>query len=258
MKSLALLVLASGVARADDVGYATLDRQDDTSKLGAAISYLDIKGYGQFGRLDLSGQFVNSTVGAGFYVQVPVAFESDTSTNTTVSLGGLEVGGIFASPSGTVLHAGLVLPTADVTGQALLSSSLARTVDLAQALPDATILRGGASYSFRACQIFGRIEISLDVPISTGNTTTAFDGQILHVDAALGLDAEAFTLTLETTNLFGIGTMSPSFADVATAVRFRAGDARPYLAAVIPLDNQLNEPRIAVIAGVEIRFSRPR
>ncbi len=255
MKAVALVLLVAHSAHADDVGFATLDRQDGESKVTAAASYFPVGNTGQFARLDLAGQFVKSSVGAGFYFQLPIAYESDTSAQTTTSLGGIELGGIYHSRSGITLHAGLVLPTADVMGQALLASSIARIGDFAQSMPNATVLRMGIAYNFRACQTFGRFELGIDAPLSVEDNGS-FAGNILRLDAAIGVDADAFTLAIETVNVFAFS--GPTFDEVAATLRIRGGIARPFVSAIFPLDNQTNEPTLVVMGGLELAVGGSR
>jgi hypothetical protein len=254
VKALALLLVAH-TAYADDVGFATLDRQDGESKLTAALSYFSHGNAGQLARLDLAGQFIKPSIGGGFYFAVPIAYQSDPDAQTTTSLGGIELGGIYHSRTDITLHGGFVLPTADVMGQALLQSTIARIGDLAQALPNAAVLRLGIAYNFRACQTFGRIELGIDAPLSVEDNG-AFAGNILRLDAAIGIDADAFTLAVETVNVFGFN--GPTFDDVAATLRIRAGTARPFISAIIPLDDQANEPTLVIMVGLELAVGGSR
>ena len=88
MRVLALVCVAR-VAYADDAGYATLDRQDRSTKLGAAVTYFSLPNQGQWTRLDLAGQYVSAS-GLGVYAQAPVlAYSSDSGGNTNFAVGGL-------------------------------------------------------------------------------------------------------------------------------------------------------------------------
>jgi hypothetical protein len=257
VKALALLLVAR-VAYADDVDYTGIDRHDDSSKLGASLSYFNVRNNGQWARLDLSGQFVRPG-GGGLYFSVPTAFESDSGGTTGMSFGGLEAGGIIAAPNGLVVHAGFVFPTAETNSNALLGSGFARTIDLAQVFPNAEIVRAGISYSWRRCQFFGRADFGVDVPISMDDASLngVTNGHLVHVDFALGVDADHFTLTAESTNAVTFSGESVAYNAFTTAIRFRTGDARPYLAIVVPLDNQREEPYMAIVAGIDMRFTGP-
>ena len=255
MRYLALLLVAR-TAAADDGGYATLEHQDREAKLGAAVTYFSLSRTGQWTRLDLAGQIVQPTTGLGAYAQMPFAYESDANAMQVFALGGLELGGILATRSGVVLHAGIVLPTASSGDNAnvITTTAAARPGDLIQTLPNSTSLRAGLAYEVHASDVFGRIELGVDVPLLVDDATSQSSSPYLHLDAAIGFDADDITLAVETTNAFALGSTSSTFDAIAAAIRFRAGTTRPYLAAVVPLDAQQSEPRVAFIAGVELRF----
>jgi len=252
-----VLVSLARIARADDAGYATLDRQDRATKLGAELMYFSIPHGGQWTRLDLAAQLVHPSTGLGLYAQMPFAYESDSSANQIFALGGLELGGLVATRAGVVLHAGIVLPTGSAGDNAnVIGTTLAaRPSDLIQALPNTTSIRAGIAYEFRADELFGRIELGVDATLIVDDSTGSVPSDSwLHLNGALGFDAGDLTLAVETSNAFSLGSAGSTFDVIAAAIRLRAGCARPYLAAVVPLDAQPNEPRVAFVAGIEQRF----
>ena len=256
MRWLLVLAALTRIARADDGGYATLDRQDRATKLGAALTYFSVPHASQWARLDLSGEVELPSTGLGLYGQMPFAFESDPSGNQVFALGGLELGALLATRGGFVIHAGVVLPTGSSGDNAhvIAPTVAARQADLIQGLPNSTSVRAGVAYELRSGELFGRLEVGVDAPLLVDDATFTSSDLYLHLNGALGFDADDFTLAVETTNAFAIGSSSTVFDAVAAAIRLRAGCTRPYLAAIVPLDAQQSEPRVAFVVGVEQRY----
>jgi hypothetical protein len=257
------LATAASPAFADGTQFTTIDRQDETSRAGAEISLPSIPGNadGHFTRLDGHGQYVDPESRFGGYVDMAIArFQG---TNSVTGIGGLEAGVIYAPSTGpgseVVLHAGIVLPTASASNEALganLGGVLARLTDYYQIIPDAVSLRLGVSPVLRSGNVFARIDLGFDVNFSDSTPQSA--DSILRVNAGVGLFlTPTTTLAAETTNLrlMNSGNQSESqrwINTAALAVRVHSNHARPYGAVVLPLDHDSSMVlNIAATFGIE-------
>jgi hypothetical protein len=247
--ALALVALA-GTARADgDYGYATLDRLDGHDTLGVSAGYFSIRGP-QWMRFDLHGEAVGER-GFGGYVAAPAVFESNDSGVTSQAFGGVEVGVEWAKV-GPIIHLGVVLPTASVGTDALAPAMIARPTDYAQMIPNTTTVRLGMSFGFRSCFIFGRFDLGADAPIIADDSNGNVPGLLVRGGAAIGFDDGSYTVTFELSGVLTTGENSTDYEALATMLRFRThGLARPYLAAIVPLDRTRSEPQSIVMAGID-------
>lgn len=153
-------------------GFVTLDRGDGTSREGAELSYLVLDGDadGTAIRFDVHGQFVDAGTGFGGYAYLPMSFVFVSgSDDSNFELAGAEVGGLLAkrlSPEmGIVARLGVVLPTANDDFTAVIQNavtSYARATDIANAIPETTIRLSGSPL-FRSGQLFGRIDVGVDL-----------------------------------------------------------------------------------------------
>lgn len=167
------------------------------SMIGYQETYAEITAM----RLGLFGQFV-SDAGVGAYASLAASYyQRDHSISgeagtdpimTNVALGGLELGGVAVRRSDRVEligRVGVVLPTAPTAGEqgALtnLLATYAQVSDIATATPRSTWLRLSASPVLRSGRWIVRVDLGLDVPLSTA------DGAPSHalgrLNAAAGL-----------------------------------------------------------------------
>lgn len=227
--------------------FATLDRQDATSRAGAELSYLKTKSgvNATVFRADIYGQYVDTDSGFGGYAQLPLSF-ADASSKSIFGIGGLELGGIFttrfADNARLVLHAGVVLPTASADQDAAAANIitlLARPTDFYLALPDAWSVRTGGAIVLRSGQLFARIDAGVDINATANNSSNRANA-VGHLNAGLGFDAGDLALTIESSNVYANTDASAganALDALAFGASFRAGVTRPYVAVVVGLDD---------------------
>lgn len=271
MRSFTIALALGGLAataKADDGDpppFATLDRQDGSSRVGGELSYLKTKSTVDATalRFNIYGQYTDTATGLGGYAQLPLAYVDSNNTSAT-GIGGAELGGIYTARTGDdmrlVLHAGVVLPTAssdENNSAANLVSILARLNDYSLLVPDALTVRLGGALVIRSGQFFARIEAGADINVS--NKESERVPTIVHLSGGVGIDTGSLALTLETSNSFvntDGGTLAQKTIDsVAFAASFRAGQVRPYAALVVGLDDDARMfGDLIVTAGVSARL----
>src|SRR5689334_17231486 len=105
----------------DAAHFVTIDRQDETSRVGVEGSKLLLSsGQTTQLRFDVHGQWLDPGSGAGVYLSAPVSYASagDSESGRQTALGDIELGGtylprVMESNVAIVVHAGLTLPTQD-------------------------------------------------------------------------------------------------------------------------------------------------
>jgi len=274
-----MIALAAGSAAAQPVAgnptFATLDRQDGESKIGASLgwTFFDVPGPGDLSALhvDIYGHYVGES-GLGGYGIIPLGFafadnaepfEDDSES----AIGNVEGGVLYVIPSGMhdfVLRGGITLPTADddTGGFAanLLSMYSARLTDIALAYPETLWLRLSASPILRSGQLVFRIDGGLDVALSTDNRDEP--DPLVRLNVGGGVDTGSFALLGE---LVTVGTLGDdnSAADndedflhtLAISARFRAGSIEPGVALGFPLDESARDiVDFFIIAGLQGRI----
>ncbi len=265
MRSLAaaLLVLGTAPASARPL-FVTLDRQDLESRAGVELTYISPEMTDKaLLRFDVHGHYVDETARAGGYVTLPMAYVTGDPGEGAV--GNLELGGIYvpdlsASTTTTlVLHGGVVLPTARDEGPGAfvgVAAGYVRPHDIYQTIPKTTTVRGGLATLIRGSDtVQVRFDGGVDVDVDGG----AEDGvtPAVHVNAGVGF------LVSETASLaFELATMT-TFLDVdsetnavgALAFRVDADRVLPYLAVVVPFDDQSSSlVDIAFAVGLDVRL----
>ena len=274
-------VAIPSVAAAD--GFVTMDRQDAQSSVGFEASYIDLKDNALFNnsapslfRFDVHGQYVDPHSGFGAYFAVPWGYlgsqdQGLVKIDSDATIGDVEIGGIWAKRDtapglDVIVHAGLTLPTATNGGDevVLLEGALgSRLNDLFLAFGKATSLRFGGSAIRKFGKGFARIDLGLDANITNnngnavGSTSSNVDPE-LRLNGAIGVDAGSVLVMAELTNIYDTGdngnTFGSSWVDeAALAVRVIGGDAHPYVALVLPLDDDTkNVASLAVTLGVDM------
>ena len=113
----AAALLVPALAAADPEHFVTIDRQDDSSRAGAELSYLFLNGNNSTTamRFDVHGQYVSAMTGLGGYVSAPFGYISG-GNQSDQALGDIEVGAIYAlrmadPDKKLILHGGITLPT---------------------------------------------------------------------------------------------------------------------------------------------------
>jgi hypothetical protein len=243
----AAVLMVPVIAAADPEHFVTIDRQDDSSRVGAELSYQFLpKGSdGTAMRFDVHGQFVDPMSGLGGYVSVPFGYVSGGGQSDE-ALGDIEAGAIFAvrtaNPnSKIILHGGLTLPTeksSAISQEVGLVTFASRLSDFYQIIPEGTSLRLGVSPMTRSGQLFVRADFGVDLNLSDSQSQTA--ATLLRFQFGAGLDLGQAALMVESTNVYATGKNGASGGWINTAAlsaRLDAGTVYPYGALVLALDD---------------------
>jgi hypothetical protein len=250
------------VDAAHSPGFVTMDRMDGTSRAGGEVSYMfpDHNGSNDVTAMRFEGhvQYVSPS-GLGFYAQVPLAYVSEGNQSDT-PLGDLEVGGVFVPPQlvkpngAVVLRLGVTLPTGGNSAIDAATSdivSATRINDVYDLLPEGVSIRAGMSYLYRSGNVFGRIDGGLDVNHSvTGNASVH---SVMRLNAGLGVDLGKVAIMGELVNLDDLGSNNAALSGpkwintAAVSMRIFSGGVQPYVAAVIPLDDDANKYMTAAL-----------
>lgn len=278
MRSLLLVagVVVPGVAFADAVvpadpayapGFVQIDRYDATSVAGGDVTYISVDGAGDdltLLRFQLGGRYVDPRSKVGGYLNLPITYASGNGDSVT-ALGNVEVGGIFLprlgdSSTRLALHAGLTLPTADDDEDVLVNAiaAVARPQDVYLAIPKGTSLRLGASPIFRSGNLFGRVDLGVDINLNNSGDDTS--DPVVHLNAGVGVDLGGAAIMGELSNVYVMSDNDADFSDkminvFAISARFTAGSAMPYVSLLIPLDDDATDTiDVAFTAGLEARL----
>jgi hypothetical protein len=202
-------------------------------------------------RFDAHGQYISQASGLGGYLSVPFTYASGNNDSIS-SLGDIEVGGLFL-PAGIrsssfmlVLRGGLTLPTAsDAFDKAIvgLAGTLTRLTDYYQVIPQGTSLRLGASPIFTSGNLFGRVDLGLDLNLDNSSDKSAHTFLRFNLGGGIWATPDvAITAELSTlTDLDGDNNADNNLANFALGARFRAGTVQPYIGLVLPLDNDVSD-----------------
>jgi len=260
--ALVMIALAAGTVAAQPMAgsptFATLDRQDGESKIGASLgwTFFDNDGPGDISalRIDAYGHYVTPS-GFGGYGLIPLSFlfvEDAPGLDDESAIGNVEGGLIYvlrSGPNDFVLHGGVTLPTADDDEGffANVLGTFPRLTDLALAYPETFWLRLGVSPIFRTGQFVIRLDGGLDFAVSS-------DGEepdpLLRLNVGAGVDTGTFAVLGELVTVAGLGDEDVE-ADpdddedflhtAAISARFRAGSIEPGLALGFPLDDSVRD-----------------
>lgn len=255
----ATVLLAGGTAWADD--FVTLDRQDRHSFAGLEATFFSIGNSDNDAfRFDFHGQFMDPSQKFGGYLTLPATII--TGDNGTSGLGDLEVGGIYALPRqdpgfDLIFHAGITLPTGSRGDGGLgnLVGSFGRITDFYDAIPRGVSLRFGGSPVWHRGQLIARADVGLDVNLSNDDANTNAD-TFVRLNFGIGADLHSVSLMGEFTNIYDTNDNGGWIDTAAFAVRFKgAGKLRPYVALVLPLDDDASGVLdVAFTVGVDSRI----
>ena len=266
MRALAVLVVMCGVAAADEPidpnkppGWVQIERLDGNSWAGGDVTWLILDGDASTPvmRIDLNGRYVHPRRRLGGYIDVPVAVETG-SGNDTAGIGDVEIGGLFlprfTSPEfGMTVHVGLTLPTGNTDKSGLLNllASYAHPDDMYLALPHATSLRIGASPTWRAGNIYGKLAIGVDLNIDQSGDSDA--DSVFRIGFGIGIDLGAVAITTELANLFPTNDAADTLSVFSLGARFATGMYHPYAALVVPLEDDTQAVyEVAITGGVQV------
>jgi hypothetical protein len=274
-----MIALAAGTVAAQPMAgsptFATMDRQDGESKIGASLGWTffddEVFGGGEIStlRIDAYGHYVSES-GLGGYGLIPLSFlfvDDVPGFDDESAVGNVEGGVLYVIPSGPhdfVLHGGVTLPTADDDAGFLANvfGTFPRLTDLALAYPETFWLRLGASPILRAGQFVIRLDGGLDFAVSS-------DGEepdpLLRLNVGAGVDTGSFAILGELVTVAGLGDedveADPDGDDedflhtAAISARFRAGSIEPGLALGFPLDESIRDlVEFFVVGGIQGRI----
>lgn len=244
----------------------TMDRYTPISTINVDLGYhaWDDDGPGELDvmSLDVSGHFVNARgLGAYFalpmtYVDVQVPLVIDDSD---LALGNLELGGIltkFFGRTALLFHGGIVLPTASDGGAAEYQGlgAFARLGDFSRRIIDSTWLRFGVSPMGRVGALFWRVDAGLDLGVDEDREPEY--SPIFHINFGGGVDLGSAQLLAELVNVIGDQDVGDeSVSTLAIGARFGAGDLRPGVGLVLPLDaDDYDAFDFALVGSLAIRM----
>jgi len=255
-------LLVPALAAADPEHFVTIDRQDDSSRAGAELSYLFLNGNnsGTALRFDVHGQYVSAMTGLGGYISAPFGYVSGGGQSDE-ALGDIEVGAIYAlrmadPDKKLILHGGITLPTekSSLTSAEIGAATFSpRLADFYQAIPEGTSLRLGISPTVRSGQLFARADFGIDLNLSNAGTDT--ENTVLRFQFGAGVDFGQASLMLESTNLYATGRNGNGGGWINTgalSARFDTGGVYPYGALVLGLDDDVRAiMHEAITVGLE-------
>jgi len=211
--------------------------------------------------LDVSGHFVNRR-GVGAYFSLPLTYvnvQTPVFDDSELALGNLEIGGIFTKFFGRtalLFHGGVVLPTAASEGAAdfMELGAFTRLGDFPRRIQDSTWIRFGLSPMGRAGALFWRVDAGLDLALDEDAAVEY--SPIFHVNFGGGLDLGSAQLLAELVNVIAdpdVGDESAS--TLAFGARFDAGDLRPGVGLMLPIDaDDYDDLDFALIGSLAIRL----
>lgn len=255
-----LLIAMAGTAAAGP--FVNIHRFDSASRAGGEMTYLDLEGPNDVTllRFDLHAQYVDSSSNAGGYIQLPIGYASGDNDSET-AMGNVEIGGIFvprlsSQTMSIVLHGGLTLPTAEDSEVGVLAGLL-RVHDLYQTLPKGTTVRLGVSPLFHSGQLYGRIDVGVDINIDNADDDNADPGIHFNVGGGMWVSREV-ALTLELSSLTVLDDTDnddDNLVNGTFGARFYAGAVAPYVGLTVPLDDDINDfINLGVTIGVDARI----
>lgn len=256
----------------------TMDPYAPVSKLDVDFGYVrydepDNVDYTFLG-LTLGGQYVTPQ-GVGGYLTIPMSYVSVegtvnippfppiTSSDSELSLGNLEIGGVFSkyftAHSAVVLHAGLALPTAKFdAGEDGLATGLQRFASaprygqLVQRIPNSSWLRLGVSPMGRTGKLFWRADVGLDLALDEDDTDLS---PVFRINVGGGLDLRTAHLLVEYVTNVTDEEGDEVTSTLALGVRLVSGNLRPGFALLLPVDFEGSaEPEFAIAASLSARL----
>ncbi len=259
-----MIALAAGSAAAQPVAgsptFATLDRQDGESKIGAALgwTFFDNDGPADASALhvDIYGHYVGES-GLGGYGIIPLGFiwvdnPAPLDDDSESAIGNIEGGAVYAIARGMndfILRGGITLPTADDSPAGFGANAASilgpRLTDIALIYPETLWLRLSASPILRSGQLVFRIDGGLDVALSTDNGDEP--DPVLRLNVGGGVDTGTVAILGELVTVANLGDDDASTEDedflhtLAVSARFRAGAIEPGVAVGFPLDESVRE-----------------
>ena len=235
----------------NDSGYVgvTTDRWSATRMmLGSDLLVTSLEDSGGEGatsvRLDLYGQYMAATNAGnfGFYGTVPLSYISIFGESES-EVGNPEIGGLYAPQiSGVelVLRAGITLPVLDETsGFVSVLSGFGRLTDFTTQAPTTTLLRVSGSPMLRSGALVGRVDVGLDVPLSSDDQVNIESSA--RINLAVGADLGQFVLAGELANLVVLGEETEAIHSLGLSAHMKLGDVQPFVGLVVPVDSDLSQ-----------------
>lgn len=229
-----------------DLGYEVWDEDD--------VGDLDVMS------LDLAGHFVNNR-GIGAYFALPLTFvdvQTPLFDDSELALGNIEVGGLFTKFFGDtalLFHGGVVLPTAADGGAADFQGlgAITRMGDFPRRIQDSTWLRLGMSPMGRVGSLFWRVDAGLDLALDEDRSNYS---PIMRLGVGGGVDLGSAALLAELVNVIADNDAGDdSVSTLAVGARFDAGDLRPGVGLLLPIDaDQFEALDFAFLGSLAIRL----
>lgn len=250
--ALAAVLVAPLPAWAQLPTFSTLDRPDDTSRLGLQLGLhlLDIPRVDAFGiRLEPYGQYVFPRSRFGIYGHLPISHLSVDDADDETAIQNLELGGFFllGSPGRHVaLRGGLSLPTADDDLSGLATNAFTgfeRITDLVGIAPDSTWLRLSASPLLAHDRIFFRGDLGFDFKVDDDRGGRD-DDLFAHLNAGLGVLLGGWALLFELANqanLDGDGDADDRYLHTLSVGVRSLGQTQAHVGIVLPLDESVRD-----------------
>ncbi|HKE13990.1 MAG TPA: hypothetical protein VKB80_03920 [Kofleriaceae bacterium] len=255
--------------------FATMDRQDGSSFIGAQLGFTFLDQVALDGpdapdatglRLDLYGQYVSRSR-LGVYAALPLSHVILEDFEDESAIGNVEAGAIYIVRTGPgtelVLHGGITLPTADDGPGADISkvvtnfiSTWPRLTDIAHAWPHALWVRLGVSPIIQRGYLILRADAGVDAALSSDDD---FDdpSAIVRLNVGGGVDTGRVAVLGELVTLANAEDEAGEdlVHTLALSARFRAGGIEPGLAIGVPLDDSVRDfIDLFVIAGLQGRI----
>lgn len=250
------VVLLAATATAAAGPFVNIHRFDGNSRAGAEMTYVDFDGNNDSTllRFDLHGQYIDPGTHLGGYLQLPIGYVTGENaageSSSDTALGNIEIGGIYipqlqSQTMALVLHGGITLPTAPDDGSALVGTfaGLLRVHDLYQTLPKGTTIRLGASPMFYSGNVYGRIDIGVDINIDNADNEKADPAVHFNVGGGVWATPE-IALTLEVSSLTVIDDQDnddDNLVNGTLGMRYNAGSVAPYVGITVPLDDDISD-----------------
>jgi hypothetical protein len=257
-------VVFVGSASADRIRYLALDRIDETNAATVDVAMLGFTDSGQSARRVDIAAHISGAHGFGGYFALPVVFSTIPDKDKNTTIGGAQLGAFYVrsftvQEEGrltTIGRAGAILPTASSTLRGMITNSLnghARIADLPAIFADTTWGRASGSVEYRKGALFGRVDLGVDVPLSSPDTS---DPETLYrFGFGGGVRARSFAVSVELMNVrfaeLPWSHPSGTHHSVAAGIHFPSDSLTLSLAVVAPVqETNPSTVRSIFLAGI--------
>jgi hypothetical protein len=204
-------------------------------------------------RTDLFAQTMFSSFGA--YVSLPFTKGFDPRYGDSMSLGNLEVGGLYTFDVGPVklsTRLGILLPTHTSRDDSIYQASVGRVNNVMSYTPGAIGGRFDVTARYVLGQFFAQADMGVDVYERTVDDMKGLSFVGVRANFAVGVSFGLLQMTLESVNYgemhMGGGELRFSHS-VAAGVRFDLPYIQPYAGVIVPIDGRDNETVVLTIGA---------